>query len=102
MLGSADPHFHFIVRFTPKPGKADAFRELILETNIESRKEDACLGVDIFESIHEPKEFSIHSIWADEAAFEFHAIQPHAERLIAAARELLTHEIKGLRLMKIG
>ena len=94
--------FHFIVRFTPKEGRADAFRQIMIDTAVISRQEPACLGSDLFESIHEPKEFSLHSVWVDEDAFELHASLPHTERFIEASKELLTHEIKGLRLRKIG
>ncbi len=46
--------------------------------------------------------FTIHSEWVDEAAFELHAQLPHTVRFMAAAKELLTHPIEGLRTRQIG
>jgi len=40
--------------------------------------------------------------WVDEAAFELHASLPHTTQFVAAAGELLTHPIQGLRLRQIG
>ena len=93
--------FHFIVRFTPKEGRADDFRRIMVETAVHSRAEADCVGLEMFESLREPKEFSLHSVWTSEDAFEHHATLPHTERFIEASRELLTHEIKGMRLRKV-
>ena len=74
----------------------------MLETAIHSRAEADCLSIDMFESIHEPKEFSLHSVWTSEDAFMVHADLPHTLRFIEASEALLTHEIKGMRLTQIG
>ena len=94
--------FHLIVRFEPLPGKEAAFREELLRVVETSRAEIGCLSVHIFESLQEPFVFAIHSEWADEAAFEFHATLPHTARFLAAAETLLTHAVQGLRLRHIG
>lgn len=76
---------HIFVRFEPRPGKADEFREELLRVNGPSRDEVGCLGIQVFESLREPALFAIHSEWVDEAAFELHAQLPHTVRFLAAA-----------------
>jgi quinol monooxygenase YgiN len=89
--------FHFVVRFTTRPGKADEFREAIRAVAEPTRAEPGCLFYRAFESLREPIEFSIYSEFVDEEAFELHASLPHTVRFIETASECLTHPIKGLR-----
>ena len=93
---------HVIVRFEPMQGKEAQFREELLRVNAPSRAEAGCLVIDVFESIHEPLVFAVHSEWLDEAAFELHATLPHTRQFLAAAEKLLTHPVQGLRLQHIG
>ena len=93
---------HTFVRFEPKPGMGDAFREEVLRVNVPSRGEPGCLSLDVFESIREPVVFEIHSQWVDEAAFELHATLPHTVRFLAAVEPLLTQPVKGWRMRQIG
>lgn len=94
--------FHFIVRFEPLPGKEIEFREA-MRRNIEpSRAEPGCLSIHAFESVREPLVFAIVSEWVDEAAFELHAQLPHTLRFLAAAEQLLSHPVKGLRTRQIA
>jgi quinol monooxygenase YgiN len=93
---------HVFIRFEPRPGKADAFREELLRVNGPSRQEPGCLALNVFESLREPRTFAIHSEWVDEAAFELHAQLPHTVRFLQAAEGLLTHPVQGLRTQWIG
>lgn len=93
---------HFIVRFEPIAGKETEFRQELLRVVEASRTETGCLAIHAFESLQEPLGFAIHSEWADEAAFELHAQLPHTVGFVAAAKELLTHPIEGLRARPIG
>ena len=93
---------HFIVRFEPQPGKEREFREALQQVVGPTQAEPGCLGIHIFESLREPFVFAIHSEWADEAAFALHARLPHTVRFLAAAKELLTHPVEGLRAREIG
>jgi len=56
----------------------------------------------VFEALHEPAQFAIHSEWVDEAAFEQHVRMPHTLRFVEAAAKLLSHEIQGLRSRQIA
>ena len=67
-----------------------------------SRAEPGCLGLSIFESLHEPATFAIHSEWVDEAAFDLHAQLPHTVQFLAAAGKLLGRPVQGLRTRMIG
>ena len=93
---------HFLVRFEPQPGKEAAFREELLRVVDPTRAEIGCLAIHVFESLRAPFVFAIHSQWADEAAFEMHAQLPHTVRFLAAAKELLTHPVQGLRSREIA
>lgn len=89
---------HFVVRFEPKPGCEAAFRLALTRLVGPSRAEAGCRRFQVFESLQEPMVFAVHSEWVDEAAFERHASLSDTVNFIAAARELLTHEVRGLRL----
>ena len=88
---------HFIVRFEPRPGKEQEFREELVRVADPSRAEAGCLSLQLFESLEKPFRFAIHSEWVDEAAFELHARLPHTVRFLVAAKELLTHPVEGFR-----
>lgn len=94
--------FHFIVRFEPIAGKETEFRRELLRVVDASRTETGCLAIHAFESLGQPPVFAIHSEWVDEAAFDLHAQLPHTVAFVAAAKELLTHPIEGLRSRPIG
>ena len=93
---------HVFLRFHPQPGKETRFRDELLKVNEPSRAEPGCIAIEVFESLREPIEFAIHSVWVDEAAFERHAGLPHTVRFLQAAEELLTHAVQGLRTHQIG
>jgi len=90
-----------MVRFEPLRGKVEAFRKELLRVCEHSREEPGCLGLDVFESLHDPRTFAIHSEWVDEPAYERHAKLPHTRRFVRAAASLLAHPIQGLRLRRM-
>ena len=93
---------HFFVRFEPRPGKEMEFRQELLRVIEASRAEIGCLEIRAFESLREPSVFAIHSEWADEAAFDWHAQLSHTVRFLRAAEDLLSHPIQGFRSRQIG
>jgi quinol monooxygenase YgiN len=93
---------HFLVRFEPRPGCEEAFRHELIRLAPPTRAEPGCLRLQILESAGDPRTFAIHSEWTSEAAFEQHAALPHTARFLAAAAELLTHPVQGLRLREIA
>ena len=68
---------HSMIRFEPLPGKETEFRNEVLRVSEHSRTEPGCLRLDVFQSLHEPFVFAIHSEWLDESSFELHATLPH-------------------------
>ena len=92
----------FIVRFEPQPGKAGEFRDALLAVVGPTRAEPGCIAIRVYESVGEPARFAIHSEWVDEAEFALHARLPHTVRFLAAAKELLTHPVDGLRAREIA
>ncbi|HLW48872.1 MAG TPA: putative quinol monooxygenase [bacterium] len=94
--------FHFVVRFDPPAGKAEAFRAALLAVLGPARAEPGCVVMRAFESVREPRSFAIHSEWVDAAAFETHSTLPHTVRFVTAAEELLGRPVQGLRLRQIG
>jgi quinol monooxygenase YgiN len=92
---------HFFARFEARPGKETEFRQELLRMIPPTQAEAGCLGIRIFQSFRQPFVFAIHSEWADEAAFDLHAQLPHTLRFVAAAGELLTHPVEGLRTREI-
>lgn len=93
---------HFFVRFEPVPGTEVEFREELLRVVAPTLAEPGCVAIRAYESLREPRIFTIHSEWVDEAAFELHAQLPHTLRFLAAAEKLLPHPVKGLRSREIG
>ncbi len=93
---------HCFVRFEPLPEKRAEFREELLRVVEASRTEPGCVAIHSFESLRAPSVFAIHSEWEDEAAFELHARLPHTVRFLAAAKNLLSHPVEGLRTSQIG
>ena len=93
---------HCFVRFEPSPGKASEFREELLRVVEASRTEPGCVAIRAFASLRDPSVFAIHSEWVNEAAFERHARLPHTMQFLAAAKNLLSHPVEGLRTSQIG
>lgn len=93
---------HFLVQLHPRPGKVAEFREALLRVVEPTRAEAGCVGIHVFESLREPAVFAIHSEWADEAAFALHAKLPHTVQFLAAAAELLSHPLQGLRARQLA
>lgn len=93
---------HSMIRFEPLPGKETEFRKEVLRVSEHSRTEPGCVRLDVFESLHEPLVFAIHSEWVDETSFELHASLPHTVRFLEVVAKLLNHPVQGLRLRQIA
>jgi quinol monooxygenase YgiN len=93
--------FHFFVHFEPKPGREAEFRDALECVIIPSRKEAGNIALNVFESLREPRTFTIHSEWTDEAAFDLHVSLPHTVLFLHQCKELLTHEFAGSKTREI-
>lgn len=93
---------HFFVRLEPVSGSEAGFREELARVVEPTLAEPGCVAIRAYESLREPRVFTIHSEWVDEAAFELHAQLPHTVRFLAAAERLLSHPVQGLRSREIA
>jgi quinol monooxygenase YgiN len=87
---------HFIVRLQPKPGNEQAVLEELRKVMGPTRAEPGCVAMRAFTSVREPREFGIHSEWADIAAFKTHGALPHTKQFVETVEPLLTHPLRGL------
>ena len=77
---------------------AQAGRETIVEKAIRkvvppSRAEPGCVSINGFRSKRDSRLFYIYSCWADEAAFEIHAVLPHTVEFVKEVEPLLDHQL---------
>ena len=84
---------HVFARFHARPGAAAALEAAIRTVGAPTLGEPGCEGWQAFRSVRVDDEFQIHSLWADRAAFERHAVLPHTERFLAAVQELTDHPL---------
>jgi quinol monooxygenase YgiN len=89
-------------RFHARPGQEAAVGEALLEIIQPTRHEPGCLSVHAFRSVRVPRLFYIHSRWADEAAFELHAVLPHTVRFLERVEPLVDHTLDIARTRQIG
>ena len=85
------------VRFHARPGKENEVEEALRDVLPPTRGEAGCSNIHAFRSIRDPQVFYIHSRWADEAAFEKHALLPHTVRFVERVEPLLDHSIEAQR-----
>ena len=92
------------VRFRAVAGREAEVAALIRKVLSPSRAEAGNVSIHAFRSIRDEREFYIHSLWRDEAAFDLHAELPHTLRFIHAVAPLLDHELRvaRTRLMACG
>ena len=68
---------YVFVQLHARGGKENSVEEALREVTGASREEPGCLSFHIFRSMRDRRLFYIHSRWADEAAFQAHALLPH-------------------------
>ena len=84
-------------RFHAAAGKESAVAEALRDVVGPSREEVACLSINAFRSIRDPRLFYIHSRWTDEEAFDNHAKLPHTVRFIERVESLIDHPLDVTR-----
>jgi quinol monooxygenase YgiN len=77
------------VRLHAREGEEKAVEDALREVAGPSRVELGCLSLHLFRSVRSPRLFYIHSRWADEAAFQKHALLAHTERFLKKVDALL-------------
>lgn len=58
---------------TVKPGRVEAFREIITQSMISTRAEDVgCINYVFYQQHDNPQEFMLYEQWQDQAALDAH------------------------------
>jgi quinol monooxygenase YgiN len=82
--------FAIIVKFTLKPGMADAFRPLILENAVASvRDELTCHQFQVLNYEENSEIIFLYEVYEDAAALEAHRETPHFKKFIESANEMI-------------
>ena len=89
-------------RFHARAGNEAALEEAMQRVVVPTREEAGCLGIQLFRSMRDPRLFYIQSRWADEAAFDLHAMLPHTIEFISRAESLIDHPLDVTRAEVIG
>ena len=84
-------------RFHAREGEAAVLEQAIADVIGHTRAEPACLAIEAYRSIRDPRLFHIHSRWVDEPGFEAHAGLPHTVRFLARAETLVDQPIEVSR-----
>jgi quinol monooxygenase YgiN len=61
---------YLFARLHALPGRRDEVQLAMSEIHGPTRQQPGCLEYGAFRSLRDPDEFTIHSVWADLAAFE--------------------------------
>ncbi|MCE3290189.1 MAG: Antibiotic biosynthesis monooxygenase [Caulobacter sp.] len=85
------------IRLHAREGQAQAVAEALAEVVPATRAEPGCLEIAAYRSTQDPGLFTIHSRWADEAAFEAHAGLAHTTAFLATVRPLIDHPFEAVR-----
>jgi quinol monooxygenase YgiN len=91
-----------IARFHAREGQEDAVDQALKAQVALTRPEPGCLMINAYRSTRDPRQFFIHSRWADERAFDVHAELPNTLQFIARMETLIDHPFDAQRLRVIG
>ena len=89
-------------RFHAREDKEADLASLLRKQVAFVRTEPGCLMIDAYRSTRDPLLFFIHSRWADEAAFEAHAVLPNTVAFIERAEAMIGHPLDVTRSRPLG
>ena len=89
-------------RFHAREGEEEALAAVLREQVPAARPEPGCLAIAAYRSVRDPRLFWIHSSWADDAAFEAHAVLPNTLRFIERAERFIDHPFDVTRTYSIA
>jgi quinol monooxygenase YgiN len=89
-------------RFHARAGQREAVAAALRDVIGPSRAEPGCRSIAAYCSARDPLLFWIHSRWADEAAFDSHAEQPHTLRFLDRVQPLIDHPLEVSRTYPIA
>jgi quinol monooxygenase YgiN len=97
-MSTTPAHLTTIGRFLAKEGCEEALAEAIRKAWGPARDEPGCVSIFWYRATKNTRLFFVHSVWADEAAFDIHADLPHTEEFIETALTLIDHPLDVTRL----
>jgi quinol monooxygenase YgiN len=89
-------------RFHAQEGQDEAVAAALHQVIGPTSEEPGCQSIAAYRSTRDPRLFYIHSCWADEAAFETHAEQPHTVRFLEQVQKLIDHPLDVTRARPIS
>ncbi len=84
-------------RFHAKADREDALAAALADVLLPTRAEPGCRAIEHYRCIRNRRLFYVHSRWADEAAFERHAVLPHTVRFLQRVSSLIDHPLEVTR-----
>jgi quinol monooxygenase YgiN len=89
-------------RFHAREGQEANVAAALREVLPPSRAEPGCIAIEAFAATRDPRLFTIHSRWIDEAAFDLHATLVHTKRFVERMTPLIDHrfEVTRARVMR--
>jgi quinol monooxygenase YgiN len=90
-------HLFIFARFHARSGREDEVARVLREQVDGVRAEPGCNTIDVYRSTRDPRMFYIHSIWANEAAFDVHAELPGTVAFVDRIESLIDHPLDVTR-----
>lgn len=78
-----------MARITARAGSEGDLRQVLQELPRPSRREEGCLGYELFLNEDDPREFVTVEQWSDQAAADAHLNSAHVASVIERASGLL-------------
>jgi quinol monooxygenase YgiN len=95
---STKDHLTTIGRFQAREGCEEALEQAIRKAWAPAKAEPGCVSITWHRAVRFPGLFFVHSVWADDAAFEIHAELPHTVEFIEEAERLMDHPLDVTRM----
>jgi quinol monooxygenase YgiN len=92
-----DSRLYVFARFHAKAGSERGVEQAILKVLGPTRKEPGCLVANLFHSKRDSRLFYLHSVWRDDAAFDFHGEQPYTKAFVDEVIPLIDHPLDVAR-----
>ena len=93
---------YIVAQMHAKPGCAQRLRASLLEVVEPTRAEAGCMEIHICSALRDPDTFFIQSAWTDEGEFDKHATLPHTQAFLARLPELIDHELRAVRCVRLA
>ncbi|WP_316736647.1 putative quinol monooxygenase [Pedobacter aquatilis] len=84
-----------------KDGRSERLKPILQNMVQHSRKEEACLQYDLFQSTEDENSFVFNEIWASQSGLDWHNEQPYIIDFVKSSEELLA-DIQILKTVKIS